>query len=123
MSNKLKYKVTVTRHPIQNSVTFDIEAADQDEAVSIAYEQAADYVFHDIDAEYSIEDIKVTFDNLDEVKKAVDAGHKVFWSTQAYTVVKDGDGYGILCTINDNYTKMHDTSYSTAYNLKKFFSF
>jgi len=123
MSDKLKYKVTVTRRPIQNSVTFEIEARTQGAAERIAYEKAADHEFHDIDATYSIEDIRVTFDNLDEVKKAVDSGRDVFWSTQAYTVVKDGDGYGILCTINDNYTKMHDTSYSTEYNLKKFFAF
>lgn len=41
---------------------------------------------------------------LEEIKAAVDAGKKVYWSSPAYKVVKDSKGqYLIACEANHSY--------------------
>jgi len=46
--------------------------------------------------------------NIDDIKKAVDLGKTVHWSNEGYQVVKskDGDSYGVLFLVNDNYVNL-----------------
>lgn len=42
--------------------------------------------------------------NLNEIKRAIEAGSKVYWSNLGYEVIKDNIGqYLIHCNINDTY--------------------
>ena len=40
--------------------------------------------------------------NVEQIKQAINEGKKVYWSNEAYPVIKDGiDQYLIKCSINE----------------------
>lgn len=45
---------------------------------------------------------------IDEIKKAIDEGKKVFWASQVYPVIKDKNGeYLITCSLNGHCIGLH----------------
>ena len=46
--------------------------------------------------------------NLQQIKQAVDSGKTVYWSNNAYQVIKDSIGqYLVKCSLNDSCIGLH----------------
>jgi hypothetical protein len=43
-----------------------------------------------------------TIMTLDEIKSAIESGHRVFWSNSAYEVLRNGSQFLIVCNINNH---------------------